>query len=76
MEKQQKNNRIWNIYKSKKIQSLFWTFIITLANILAFFLIGYIIDVYFESNPYGKLISVLLSIPLTQYFIYKKVKKL
>lgn len=62
-------------FHNKKILVSFWIGGITVGMIGVFGLIGYLIDSRFDSNPFGMIIMILVSFPISQIVIYKKVKK-
>jgi F0F1-type ATP synthase assembly protein I len=64
------------LMRAKKIQASIHTFSITLDNIAVFAFIGYMIDKKFGFEPYGLIIGIVISFPISQIMVYKKIKQL
>lgn len=65
-----------DLIKKVKIQVYLNVFVVTLGSVLIFLLIGYIIDSNFNTKPWGIIISLLISFPITQFLVFKTAKKL
>ena len=59
-----------------RIKFFFQVSLITLANTLAFTLLGIFLDSFFNTKPVILITLLLLSFPLTQYILYRFIKKL
>jgi len=59
-----------------RIKFFFQVSLITLVNTLMFTFIGILLDNYFQTKPFILITLLLLSFPLTQYILYRYIKKL
>ncbi|KKP38747.1 MAG: hypothetical protein UR28_C0013G0002 [Candidatus Peregrinibacteria bacterium GW2011_GWF2_33_10] len=63
-------------FKSKRLQASMYTFSITLSNVAFFSFLGYLVDKYFPTEPYGLIVGIVISFPIGQFMVYKKLKQL
>lgn len=62
--------------KSKKIKASMYTISITLSTIAIFGGVGYLLDNYFATKPYIFIVLLVMSFPIGQILVYKKIKEL
>jgi len=48
----------------------------TVGNVIVFGGLGYLLDQYLDKSPIFMIAGVVISYPLTQYLLYKRVKKM
>ena len=64
-----------NNFKKIAINSFVNVFKINILFILLFGLVGYYLDNFFDTKPIILIISIMISMPLSIFVIYKKIKK-
>ena len=64
-----------NNFKKIAINSFVNVFKINILFILLFGLVGYYLDTFFDTKPIILIISIMISMPLSIFVIYKKIKK-
>ncbi len=62
--------------KEKRIKMTISIFLITLVTIATFGGAGYLIDLYFDTQPIFLFVLVIVSFPVTQLLLYKRAKNL
>lgn len=62
--------------KRNKLKTIGITAMYTLVSIALFGGVGTYLDYIFNIKPVGMVIGLIISFPITQYFLYKKVKNL
>lgn len=73
--KKQKDSDPIEKFRNQKFYTTIWISSISVGVIALFGLVGYGIDSYLNSRPFGMIIAVLISFPIAQVLIYKKVKQ-
>ena len=68
------NKDISNLPKLR-LDNFLWVGLITLTSVALFGGSGYLIDTWIGTKPFGLIIGMVISFPITQIAIYKKIKR-
>lgn len=64
-----------NFLAKKRVKIALEIMWVNIAVIIVFTVAGWLVDKYFDTKHFGILIGVLISFPVTQFILYKKLVK-
>jgi len=71
-----KREELLSAWPKRRLRVLLNAASYTVGNVIIFGGIGYLLDKKFDTAPVLLIIGVVISYPLTQYLLYRKVRKI